>query len=233
MGYDYRVATAPTAGSVSPLFSIDAGGLIVSLDEALAMVPSERVILALPWYGRAWSTFSDEPDSATLNQRTYGKSVTVEYGDAMDQARHYGRWYDAVEQSAWTVYPRSPATAARRPGASSGSTTSIMRAKQQLVIDRALRGLGIWALGYDDDLPELWTALRMTLSGAADTEPPSGTAAVDPASGIGRKNGPADGGRLAPAHADGHRREPGVRRGLHADWNRAGPGARTVPWPTA
>ena len=81
MGYDYRVATAPTAGSVSPPFSIDAGGLIVSLDEALAMVPSERVILALPWYGRAWSTFSDEPDSATLNQRTYGESVTVEYGD--------------------------------------------------------------------------------------------------------------------------------------------------------
>ena len=48
-------------------------------------------------------------------------------------------------------------------------------------VPKGLRGLGIWALGYDGDRPELWSALRYGLERPQDVEPPVGTAAIDAA----------------------------------------------------
>src|SRR4029077_19273896 len=61
MGYDYRTGGSPVAGSISPL-----NGPLYDVSDTvaayLAKVPSNKIILGLPWYGRAWSTVSGAPN---------------------------------------------------------------------------------------------------------------------------------------------------------------------------
>lgn len=189
MGYDYRTAGARSAGSVDPVASTTAGGLLDTLDAVLAQISPDRTILALPWYGRAWSTISDQPDSGTQDQATYGNSVATEYADAIALARQYGRNYDATEGSAWTAYRKKDcATCPETWRQLWYDDVDSMQAKQKLAIERGLRGLGIWALGDDAALPEAWTTVRLSLGGRPDSKAPTGTAKVDPTA-VSRKHG--------------------------------------------
>ena len=57
MGYDYRTAGSSTAGSIDPLTG-PKYDLTDTVRTYTARVAPSRVILGLPWYGRAWSTTS-------------------------------------------------------------------------------------------------------------------------------------------------------------------------------
>jgi spore germination protein YaaH/flagellar hook assembly protein FlgD len=162
MGYDYRTASASATGSVAPL-----GGPAYDLTDTalayLARVPASKVILGIPYYGRAWSTTSDAPNATTQSGTKYGPSVSVTYDIAVDLAQQYGRHYDTTEQSAWFAYQRQSCSA------TSGCVTSwrevyyddvqSLRAKYDMIDRLGLRGAGIWALGYDGARPELYRAL--------------------------------------------------------------------------
>jgi spore germination protein YaaH/flagellar hook assembly protein FlgD len=162
MGYDYRGASSSTAGSIAPL-----GGprydITDTVSAYLARIPAAKVILGVPYYGRAWSTASDALNAPTLPQSQYGASVAVTYDTAADLLSQYGRRWDPVEVVAWTAYQRQNCTTTY------GCVTSwrelyvddpqALRAKYDLVNRAELRGVGIWALGYDGTRPELWAAL--------------------------------------------------------------------------
>jgi hypothetical protein len=62
-------------------------------------------------------------------------------------------------------------------------------AKVGLARRKGLRGVGIWALGYDGDRSELWSALRYGLERQKDTKPPVGTVTLEPASILGEHDG--------------------------------------------
>ncbi|TAL06017.1 MAG: hypothetical protein EPO00_11865, partial [Chloroflexota bacterium] len=162
MGYDYRGSSAGQAGSISPL-----SGPVYDLTDTIsayaARVSPSKLILGVPYYGRAWSTASDQLHAANISGTQYGTSVTAVYGAAADLAAQYGRRYDAVEQAPWTAYQKQTCT----------TTYGCVTAWRQLYYDDAaslklrydlinrtgLRGAGIWALGYDGTRPELYKAL--------------------------------------------------------------------------
>jgi spore germination protein YaaH/flagellar hook assembly protein FlgD len=162
MGYDYRTASAPSAGSIAPLSG--AGyDLIDTVQSYLERVPSGRLILGVPYYGRAWSTVSGKPHARTQSGAKYGWSTSVTYANAAAVAKQHSRRYDKAEASAWVAYRRRNCTAAH-----SCVTTwrevyyddaQSLRAKYDLIIRSGLRGAGIWALGYDDTRPELYRAI--------------------------------------------------------------------------
>jgi spore germination protein YaaH len=189
MGYDYRVATATIAGSVDPLESLSLGGLRSTLEGALSQAAADRIILALPWYGRAWSTDSDQFGAGTLDQQTFGGSTTVEYADAVARAIENGRQWEPISASAWTVYRfRNCAGCAETWRQLWYDDVDSMLLKQDLVMEHQLRGLGVWALGYDQALPEAWATIRLTFGSRADSISPHGSAQVDPQA-ITRKHG--------------------------------------------
>ena len=162
MGYDYRTAGSAYAGSIAPLT-----GPLYDLTDTVkaytARISPSKVILGIPYYGRAWSTASDALHARTLSPSKYGGSAAPIYADAVTFANAHGRRWDSVEQSPWTAYRKQTCTPAYGCVTSwrelyYDDATSLKR-RYDLINRENLRGVGIWALGYDDARSELRAAL--------------------------------------------------------------------------
>ncbi len=177
MGYDYKGASSGTAGSIAPI-----GGPVYDIADTLAAytsrVPASKLILGVPYYGRAWSIAAPELNAPTMSAAKYGASVSVLYEMALEFATAHGRRYDPVEGVAWTAYQRENCTNTY------GCVTAwrglyyddaeTLAAKYDLVNAYDVRGVGIWALGYDGSRPELYAVIKDKF--ITDTVPPVITA---------------------------------------------------------
>ncbi len=162
MGYDYRNAGSGVAGSIAPI-NASIYDITDTLAAYLARVPASKVILGVPYYGRAWSTSSDALHATNISGTKYGASATANYDTAYDFGNQYGRSYDATEGVTWTAYKRQTCTSTY------GCVTSwrelywdgptALKAKYDLVNQRGLRGVGLWALGYDGTRPDLYDVI--------------------------------------------------------------------------
>lgn len=173
MGYDYRGASSSPVGSVAPL-SKSGYDIRETVAAYAARVPPSKLILGVPYYGRAWSTDTSLVHARNISGTKYGASSTVTYVNAVPFFAAHGKRYETTEQVAWTVYRRENCTA----------TYGCVNPFRQLYIDDArtlgkkydlvnaygLRGAGIWALGYDGTRPELWDAIGAKF--ITDTVPP-------------------------------------------------------------
>lgn len=198
MAYEYRTASSRDAGSVAPLHDPDGLDVRESLDRSLARAPADRLILAMPWYGRAWSTRSEERGARTRSGPRVIAPSTAVYRVAVPRAASTGRQWDRMQAAAWSVYPsRACATCPVSPRQLWYDDVDSVKAKVGLARRRDLRGIAIWALGYEGERVELWSALRYSLSPIPDTQPPTGSASVGddlpPAS-----PGASDDGALGP-----------------------------------
>ena len=173
MGYDYRTSSTPHVGSISPLTG-PAYDLTDTVAAYAARVSPSKLILGVPYYGRAWSTDSSALHAANISGTEYGTSVTAVYGTAIDLASQYGRRYDTGEQAPWTEYQKTTCTATY--GCQTAwrqlyyDDASSLKLRYDLVNRDGLRGAGIWALGYDGTRPELYQALADRF--LHDTTPP-------------------------------------------------------------
>ena len=173
MGYDYRGASSNPVGSVAPL-----GGPAYDITDTVrsyvSRVPAAKVILAVPYYGRAWSTDSSALHAKNISGTKNGASVTVVYGTAIGFAVSHGRKWDAVEGVAWTSYRRENCTATYgcvNPWREIYyDDAQALGLKYDLINRYDLRGAGIWALGYDGTRPELYQVLKDKF--ITDTIPP-------------------------------------------------------------
>ena len=162
MGYDYRAESSTYAGSIDPLAG-PAYDLTDTVRSYVGRVPPSKVILGLPWYGRAWSTVSSAKNARSQSGAKFGYSVSVNYSNAVALAAQYGRAWDSRESSAWVVYRRQNCTATY------GCVTSwrqvyyddvpAMKLRYDVVNRYGLRGAGIWALGYQGTRTDVWKAL--------------------------------------------------------------------------
>ncbi len=174
MGYDYRGSSSSPVGSVAPL-SRPGYDIRDTVAAYVARVPASKLILGVPYYGRAWSTASSAIHGRNISGTRYGPSSTVTYTSALPFFAEHGKRYDTSEQVAWTVYRRQHCT----------STYGCQNPWRQLYVDDAralgakydlvnrygLRGAGIWALGYDGTRPELWDAIGAKF--ITDSVPPT------------------------------------------------------------
>jgi spore germination protein YaaH/flagellar hook assembly protein FlgD len=173
MGYDYRTGSSSVAGSVAPIAgpTYDIGDTIRAY---LARIPASKVILGVPYYGRAWSTSSSALNAKNVSGAKNGASTTVVYGTAVTFAADHGRKWDSTEGVAWTVYRRKNCTA--KYGCVNPwrelyyDDAKALGLKYDLINHYNLRGAGIWALGYDGTRTELYAMLKAKF--ITDTVPP-------------------------------------------------------------
>jgi chitinase len=196
MGYDYYGQTSKVAGPVAPLQSgkiWEPYNLEVSVEFYLKSgVPNNKLMLALPYYGSIWETDSGKKSAKA---RKYVGARTYDYIKANITSRIQ---YDTVSKSAWSAYAVQDGEAPFRQVWFDNMTTFSIKLKY--LKQKKLKGLGIWALGYNYVNKDLWKAVAVNLVKPTinNTTIPSDSDSVNPSS----SSGPEDTKSNDPATAD-------------------------------
>jgi spore germination protein YaaH len=156
MGYDYYYGGSSTAGPNDPLYNFITAynyTLTKSITYYLSQgVTKSKLILGLPYYGKQWATASNAIGSATtatgtspfyntVRNNTSG-NYTTKLWDQTSFTPYYtyqagSQWYQCWIDDAYSLGKR-----------------------YDMVNQRGIGGIGIWALGYDDGYPELWDKIK-------------------------------------------------------------------------
>ncbi|MBS1914224.1 MAG: T9SS type A sorting domain-containing protein [Bacteroidetes bacterium] len=168
MGYDYHWAGSSDAGPVAPKNS---GARWTQYDAtrsvnyylAKGLTPA-KLCLGVPYYGYEWPTAADTAGSAAQ-----GTGTAVLYSTARAQAALLGRVWEP--QSSAPYYAHRADSSWRVCFYDDGES---LRMKYDMVKMKRLAGIGIWALGYDGQNPELWDAIRDVFTDCASS-PCAGT----------------------------------------------------------
>jgi spore germination protein YaaH/putative cell wall-binding protein len=161
MAYDFHWSGSARAGSPSP---IDSDTIYASADamrDHLARVPGSKLIWGVPYYGRAWNTTSASRNSTV---RSPAESVAFSYywTDAGEPAggrvlaERFGRQWDPIGQVPWFAFWDAGSNGYRQGYYDDPTSLTI---KYDRVRSNGLAGIGIWHLGMDTGVPDLWNVI--------------------------------------------------------------------------
>lgn len=165
MGYDYYYSGSSQAGPEAPLYNFQTGynqTLSKSITYYLKQgATKNKLLLGLPWYGREWETLASTAPSNTTggftSSRTYAavKNAPTTYSAANKNwdSNSFNPFYSYQVSGAW-----------RQCWIDDNYSYS---RKFDLVNQRGLGGIGIWALGYDDGYNDLWNLIKDKFSTCA------------------------------------------------------------------
>lgn len=161
MGYDYYYSGSSQAGPTDPLYGFS-NTYDYSLSRSVsyylnAGIPSSKLVLGLPYYGREWETTSN-----AIPGNTTGSNVFSRIYDFV-QTNTSGNYVNPIHsnRSSSNAYVFQNAGTWRQCWISEENE---LKERYDLVNRRNLKGIGIWALGYDDGYNELWTAIQDKLT---------------------------------------------------------------------
>ncbi|WP_192822387.1 glycosyl hydrolase family 18 protein [Rufibacter sp. LB8] len=163
MGYDYHYSGSLKSGPVAPLKASNSAYWGSTLNSTYSVnwylgrgVPANKLHLAVPYYGRQWATKSGTVPDSTRNK--VAASISKAYATAKVEAERYGRQWSTQGDVPYYTYQSS-----------SGQWYQVfyddpesLGLKYDLVNQKGLAGIGIWALGHDKmaENPELNAVLR-------------------------------------------------------------------------
>jgi spore germination protein YaaH len=166
MGYDYYWEGQAKPGPVGPLYQFhnsSYGDLSTHINIVLNSVPNNKLLLAVPYYGRRWTAANQCNLPGTAGGTKANSTPTYEairnntnnyYSDVKIDTytfNEYACFWDNngnFNQAFWD-----------------GAFT--LQKKYNLVKQRNLGGVGIWALGYDGGYNTLWNLLKNNFSSCA------------------------------------------------------------------
>jgi len=158
MSYDYHVRSSDTAGPVAPLFGKETGryedDITSNLRDFLQHVPPDKVLLGIPFYGYEWQVVEGEPGSQTFPSS--GSTATYQYVQQLRQNP------DLEIKEGWDSAALSPFIVYEESGVERVIYYDNPRSfsyKLDLVNQLGLKGVAIWALGYEGEQTELWDVL--------------------------------------------------------------------------
>ena len=149
MGYNYFYSGSSSAGPVSPL-----GGyyydIEYSVDDYINKTSGQldKLILGLPYYGYDWPVVS-----SVIGASTTGYGIAKTYSEAESITQQYEYNWDSSSSSAWVPYQTNNWYQCWYDDSLSLSI------KYQFAIEKDIKGIGIWALGYDQNSDKLWGAI--------------------------------------------------------------------------
>ena len=166
MGYDYYYSGSTTAGPEAPLYNFQTGynqTLSKSITYYLKQGASKsKLLLGLPWYGREWETVGSIAPSSVVSggftsSRTYNyirnNPTTYSAANKHWESNSFNPYYSYQSAGAW-----------RQAWVDDNYSYS---RKFDMVNQRGIGGIGIWALGYDDGYADLWNLIKDKFSTCA------------------------------------------------------------------
>jgi spore germination protein YaaH/putative cell wall-binding protein len=161
MAYDFHYAGSSRAGGVAPMESDHIFAAGDALRAHVADVAPGKVIWGIPYYGRAWNTTSDALN-ATVRSPAQSVAFSYYWSDAGTPAggkvlaQRYGRRWDGTGQVPWFAFRDSGG--GWRQGYYDDPAS--LRVKYNAVLGSDLAGIGIWHLGMDTGVPDLWNVIE-------------------------------------------------------------------------
>lgn len=156
MGYDYYYGGSGTAGPVGPLYSMTTGynyNVTKSITYYQSLgCPNNKLLLGLPYYGRYWPVSGTTVPATTTGS---GTSVTFKVYKTNSNGRYNNRLW---ENNSFTPYYNFTISGAQQQAFIDDGYS--MGKRFDLVNQRGIAGIGIWALGYDDGFNDWWYKIR-------------------------------------------------------------------------
>ena len=150
MGYDYHWASSENAGAVAPMGD-SYWNVISSTEEYINQkVDKAKLLLGVPWYGYNWLVESEKWGATTL-----ASAKSYQYSGAKKLAQQYGSELDSATKSIKVRY-QDDTLAWHQLWFDDSLSLSY---KYDLVNDKEIAGIGIWAIGYEGDNPEMWQSI--------------------------------------------------------------------------
>jgi len=165
MAYGYYWSGSSKAGPNSPLNGdLSYWYIQRTISDYLTKTGGDgsQLILGLPWYGRDWQVTSTSIN-APVKDNTSGKSIL--YPAAETSAQSFGKKYHTGVAGAWYNYNDGQQHQVWYDDSTSLAT------KYQYAVDMDIKGIGIWALGYDGGRPEIWGGLSDIFGATAAPQP--------------------------------------------------------------
>lgn len=161
MAYDFHYAGSSRAGGVAPMesdFIFAAGD---AMRAHLEDVAPGKLIWGIPYYGRAWNTTSDARN-ATVRSPVQSVAFSYHWYDGGTPAggkilaQRYGRRWDATGQVPWFAF-RDSGGGWRQGYYDDPASLGV---KYDAVNRNDLAGIGIWHLGMDTGVSDLWNVIE-------------------------------------------------------------------------
>jgi spore germination protein YaaH len=162
MAYDFHQRSSSQAGPVAPLFGGDESwdsDINQHLADFVKLVPKEKLLLGVPFYGYEWQTTSREPQAHTFpktgstasfkrvkNIMSESEVLQVEEGWNEQALSPYLSYIE--DNEIFVVYYENSRS---------------LSYKLDYVNQLNLGGISIWALGYEDSTRELWDVIDRKL----------------------------------------------------------------------
>lgn len=158
MGYDYYYSGSTTAGPESPLYNFQTTynyTLAKSITYYLNLgVPPSKLLLGLPYYGREWSTAGPNAPSATTGAFTSSRTYSYVKGNPGTYSAANKKW----EMTCFSPYYSFSVSGQQRQCWIDDVYS--MGRRFDLVKQRGIGGIGIWALGYDNGYNDFWQLIK-------------------------------------------------------------------------
>lgn len=165
MAYDFATTSAKTAMPTAPLNGYKEGKYWYDVKSAVEdfsrLMPANKIILGVPYYGYNYPVKSPESNATILSKTSRRKSFAQVYShiekiheDNPEVSNIISGW-DEEGQVSWKAYKDSSNTW-RLVFA---ENTASLAKKYDMVKANGLKGVGIWALGFDEGRDELWQLL--------------------------------------------------------------------------
>lgn len=162
MAYDFSQSHSAQAGPVAPLFNKDNSwqeSIHFYLSDFAKQVPTNKILLGIPFYGYEWQTTTREPQAFTFPKTgaTASYKRVKEIIARKDELQLEEHWDEVALEpyltysengNFFTIYYENPES---------------LKYKLDYVNQLNLGGIAIWSLGYEGNSRELWDVIHQQL----------------------------------------------------------------------
>lgn len=152
MGYSFAGGWSSKSGPNAPILGGNiniTNTLDVQYKDVTGTHP-DKLILGVPYYGNRWQT-----ETLLAFSKTIDFINSPRYRTAQEESVSNEKFWDNTSQSPWYRYTEN-----NKYYQVWYDDRESLSLKYDLADDRALKGVGMWALGYDGARNELWDLLR-------------------------------------------------------------------------
>lgn len=177
MAYDFAVAGSKNAIPTAPLYGHKEGkywyDISTAVDAFLTQMPSEKLILGVPWYGYNYAVEAPQIKTATTKGyyttykkgrktyksfvplRSFAQTYALVKSKISPDANQYQEGFDELGKVSWKAYYEDGTW--RMVFIDDVKSQAF---KYDFAKDKNLAGVGMWALGFDDGNSEIWQLLK-------------------------------------------------------------------------